>query len=215
MSVTSLHTSTGVPRSTLWTRASANAIGASGAALFAWVSVEHFVHTRSFVGVLFVIEQTWIVGAYVARRRATALSVRGTDWAVAFVGTFAGVLFRPDGAHPHASVEWGLALQLVGLTWCLWSLWTLGRSFGFAAADRGLVRRGPYAVVRHPIYASYVALQLGYVLQSLSLANVLVMMVATSANIARIVAEERVLNHEGQYTPYRATVPWRLLPGVW
>ena len=202
-------------RSKGWTRAGANAVGASGAALFAWVSVEHFVRTRSFVGVLFVFEQSWIVGAYLARRRATTISVRASDWTVAFVGTFAGVLFRPNGAHLHASVEWGLALQLAGLMWCLWSLWALGRSFGFAAADRGLVRHGPYALVRHPIYASYVALQLGYVLQSVSVANVLVMALASSANIARIMAEECVLDHDGQYASYRASVPWRLLPGVW
>ncbi len=190
-------------------------MGAAGAAVFAWVSVEHYARTRSFVGALFVVEQSWIAVAYLARRRATTVTVRGMDWTVAFAGTFSGVLLRPDGAHPHVSVEWGLVLQLVGLVGALWSFWALGRSFGFAAADRGLVRRGPYALVRHPIYASYVALQLGYVLQSVSVANVTVMVVATGCNIARIRAEERVLDHDGGYAQYRASVPWRLLPGVW
>ena len=95
------------------------------------------------------------------------------------------------------------------------SLRALGRSFGFAAADRGVVRRGPYAVVRHPIYASYVLLQLGYVLQSLSVRNALVMVFASSCNFGRARAEERHLLDGGEYDAYRARVRWRVLPGIW
>lgn len=46
--------------------------------------------------------------------------------------------------------------------------WHWAGPFGFVAADRGLKTRGPYAVVRHPMYASYLLLQSGYVLRSLS-----------------------------------------------
>ena len=73
------------------------------------------------------------------------------------------------------------------------SFLALGRSFGFAAADRGLVQRGPYSVVRHPIYASYFFLQIGYLLQSLSLRNALIMVFICSCNIGRAVVEERLL----------------------
>jgi protein-S-isoprenylcysteine O-methyltransferase Ste14 len=104
---------------------------------------------------------------------------------------------------------------LVGLLICVWSLAALGRSFGFAAADRGMVRRGPYRVVRHPIYASYVLLQLGYLLQSISVRNALVMLFASSCNVGRALAEERLLANNGQYDTYRAQVRWRVLPGVW
>ena len=31
----------------------------------------------------------------------------------------------------------------------------LGRSFGLVPANRGIVARGPYLLVRHPIYAGY------------------------------------------------------------
>ena len=92
------------------------------------------------------------------------------------------MLFRLVGAHPQWGITTGLAFQLVGLAICVASFLALGRSFGFVAADRGLVQRGPYAVVRHPIYASYILLQFGYVLQSISLDNALVMMVASGCN---------------------------------
>jgi protein-S-isoprenylcysteine O-methyltransferase Ste14 len=96
----------------------------------------------------------WVVIAYLIRRPARVVSRRLGDWLFAFGGTFGGVLFRPVVGSPPWGINAGLALQLVGLSICVWSFLALGRSFGFVAADRGLVRRGPYAVVRHPIYAS-------------------------------------------------------------
>ncbi|HEY6427239.1 MAG TPA: methyltransferase, partial [Acidimicrobiales bacterium] len=91
----------------------------------------------------------------------------------------------------------------------------LGRSFGFAAADRGLVWRGPYRVVRHPIYASYVALLVGYLLQSLSLRNLAVVVLAIACNAGRIRAEERVLATNPAHAAYRRRVRWKVFPGVW
>jgi protein-S-isoprenylcysteine O-methyltransferase Ste14 len=95
------------------------------------------------------------------------------------------------------------------------SFLSLGRSFGFAPADRGLKRRGSYAIVRHPIYSSYVLLQLGYVLQSLSVRNAIVMVFVCSCNVGRVLAEERLLATSTTYDEYRADVRWRLIPGLW
>lgn len=196
-------------------RISANLVGAGGAALFAQASLQFYLHTHTLIGAAFFAEQMWIVVAYIARRPARTVSRRLDDWLLAFGGTFGGVLFRPTGAHPHWGVDAGLGVQLLGLAICVTSLLALGRSFGFAAADRGLVRRGPYTVVRHPIYASYFVLQFGYLLQSVSVRNALVMLFASSCNVGRALVEERLLARSGQYDPYRRQVRWRLLPGVW
>ena len=109
----------------------------------------------------------------------------------------------------------GLGLQLAGLAVCIISLLVLGRSFGFVAADRGLVTHGPYAVVRHPVYASYLLIQSGYLLQSISLRNVLVMVLASGCNIGRALVEERLLTGSSEYGAYRCRVRWRLVPGLW
>jgi protein-S-isoprenylcysteine O-methyltransferase Ste14 len=196
-------------------RISANLVGAAGAALFAKAALQAYMHTHRLLGGAFVVEQMWIVVAYLIRRPARTVSRRLGDWLLAFGGTFAPVLFRPVGAHPHWGIIGGLGLQVFGLAICVLSFFTLGRSFGFAAADRGLVRHGPYAVVRHPIYASYILLQSGYLLQSISVWNALVMLFATSCNIGRILAEDRLLATGEQYDTYRAQVRWRLLPMVW
>jgi protein-S-isoprenylcysteine O-methyltransferase Ste14 len=106
-------------------------------------------------------------------------------------------------------------VQFCGVVLALLSLLTLGRSFGFAAADRGLVERGPYRVVRHPIYAAYLVLLVGYLFQSASLPNLAVAVLVTACNVGRIRAEERVLATNPAHAAYRSHVHWRLLPGVW
>jgi protein-S-isoprenylcysteine O-methyltransferase Ste14 len=206
------------PESTGWSRVariSANLVGACGAVLFARAGLEHYLRTRSLVGGLFFAEQLWIVVAYIVRRPARRISRRSIDWMLAFGGTFGGVLFRPDGAHLHSAIVVGLGFQLVGLAICVASFFALGRSFGFAPADRGLRHRGPYSVVRHPIYASYFLLQFGYVLQSISVRNALVMVFVCGCNIGRALAEERFLMASASYRDYRAEVRWRLIPGAW
>ena len=153
--------------------------------------------------------------AFLVRRPPSAVSRNPGSWLLAFGGTFAGVLFRPVGAHPHWGVVAGLGLQLAGLAVCIMSLLALGRSFGFVAADRGLVTHGPYAVVRHPVYASYLLIQSGYLLQSISLRNVLVMVLASGCNVGRALMEERLLTGSSAYGAYRRRVRWRLVPGLW
>lgn len=196
-------------------RISANLVGAAGAALFARSGYEHYRSTHSLIGGAFFAEQLWIVLAYLVRRPASVVSQRRGDWLLAFGGTFGGVLLRPTGAHPHWGVVAGLDLQIVGLVICVASFLTLGRSFGFAAADRGLVRRGAYRVVRHPIYASYVLLLTGYLLQSLSVANALVVVFVLGCDVGRALVEERLLLASGPYGDYRSRVRWRLIPFVW
>ncbi len=196
-------------------RITANLVGAVGAAFFARASLVFFWQTHRPIGAVFFVEQMWFVVAFLVRRPARTVSRRTRDWLLAFGGTFGGLLFRPIGAHPQWGVTAGLGLQVLGLAICIFSLVALGRSFGFAAADRGLVSRGPYAVVRHPIYAAYLFLQSGYLLQSLALWNVLVMLFATGCNVGRAMAEERVLAGGEDYGAYRHRVGWRMIPGVW
>jgi protein-S-isoprenylcysteine O-methyltransferase Ste14 len=196
-------------------RIAANVVGAVGAAFFAQATLQHYLATRQLIGAAFFVEQMWVVIAYLIRRPARAVSRRMSDWLLAFGGTFGGVLFRPDGAHPQWGLTAGLVVQLFGLAICVMSFLSLGRSFGFVAADRGLVKRGPYAIVRHPIYASYLILQAGYLLQSISIRNALVMVLASGCNVGRAMAEDRMLATNEEYAEYRSQVTWRLIPGIW
>jgi protein-S-isoprenylcysteine O-methyltransferase Ste14 len=195
-------------------RTGANVVGAAGATWFAVSGYQHYQESRSLIGAVFFAVQLWIVVAYLVRRPARRVSQRAGDWLLAFGGTFGGVLFRPDGLHPHAGVDVGLGLQVAGLAVCVAAFIALGRSFGFAPADRGVRRHGPYAIVRHPIYAGYVLLLLGYLAQSLSVRNALVMIFVCGCNAGRIQAEERLLATETEYVTYQSDVRWKLVPGI-
>ena len=213
------------------TRALVNLAGAVSAAYFARASLVFYVDTHRLIGGLFLAEQAWFVIAFLTRRppRRRSANVVSTSaglgsgtgvaslgpWLLAAGGTFGGLLFRPSGAHPQCGVDAGLALQFVGVVAAIAALVALGRSFGFVAADRGLVTRGPYAVIRHPVYAAYVVIQVGYLLQSISVRNAVVLVFVTACNAGRACAEERVLAASPGYEPYRRRVPWRLIPGLW
>jgi protein-S-isoprenylcysteine O-methyltransferase Ste14 len=192
-----------------------NLAGAGCAAWFARASVEYFLQTHRLIGGLFCIEQAWFVVAFLIRRPASAVSQHLGSWLLAAGGTFGGLLLRPTGVHLTWAVYAGFVLQLAGLLLVIGSLVALGRSFGFVAADRGVVTRGPYAVVRHPVYAAYLLIQVGYLAQAASWRNLAVLILVTACNIGRIFAEEKVLSGSSAYRSYRDVVRFRALPGLW
>jgi protein-S-isoprenylcysteine O-methyltransferase Ste14 len=196
-------------------RVCANLVGAGGAAFFSYSFLHFYLQSHRLIGIVFFAQQTLVAVAYLIRRPARLLTRRLDDWLLAFAGTFAGVLFRPQGEHPAWGIWTGTVLQLVGVAIVATSILTLGRSFGFAAADRGVVTRGAYTVVRHPMYASYLFLESGYLLQSLSLHNAAVFVFGTLCNGGRALAEERLLANNSDYLAYRRRVRRRLIPGVW
>ncbi len=173
-----------------------------------------YLQTHRLIGGLFVIEQLWLVAAFLIRRPQRAVSGRPVTWLVAF-GAAVALLLRPEGAHPAWGVTAGFTLQLAGLLISIVSLLALGRSFGYIAADRGLKTRGPYAIVRHPVYTAYLLMQSGYVLQAMSVRNILILAVATGCNVMRTLAEERLLSQSTAYPAYQHRVRWRMIPYLW
>jgi protein-S-isoprenylcysteine O-methyltransferase Ste14 len=169
------------------------------------------------IGVVFFVQQVWVAGAFLWRRPALVVSRRPLEWIAAYGGSFGGFLLRPIGLHPRWGLDVGLGLQVVGLVAWGVAFFALGRSFGLVPADRGLVTGGLYARVRHPLYTSYMLAQLGYLAQSISLWNVLVIAGVWTCQVVRALAEERLLGGSLplQYDDYRARVRWRLLPGIW
>jgi protein-S-isoprenylcysteine O-methyltransferase Ste14 len=146
-----------------------------------------------------------------------------------FMATFAALV-----AFAGADV-WRLHL-MKGLPWWTrtigWMLFVAGwwivyralRANAFAVTvvrvqdERGhrVVRTGPYAIVRHPMYAGLVPVMVGMGLWLHSTAAVVAAAVPTAFLIARVVLEERLLTARfPEYLEYAASVRWRLLPGVW
>jgi protein-S-isoprenylcysteine O-methyltransferase Ste14 len=114
-----------------------------------------------------------------------------------------------------AWVEGGLALVTVAACLSMTSLFTLGRHFGVRPALRGLATRGPYRVVRHPIYLAYVLSDIGYNLQEWNSGTVAMVSLGWLSILYRIRAEELVLARDPGWPAYTGLVRSRLIPGVW
>ena len=91
---------------------------------------------------------------------------------------------------------------------------TLGRSFAVLPAVRGLRTKGPYRVVRHPIYLALVTTDAGLVLAHPSPRNAALAAVAIAAHVARVFEEEAVWRRRAEYRAYARSTRYRLVPGV-
>ena len=103
-------------------------------------------------------------------------------------------------------------LIIVGNILAVWILFWLGRSFSILAEGRKLVTRGPYAIVRHPLYLIEMFVILGTVINFLSWQAVLLFIAQTAMQFVRIHYEEQVLNESfPEYEAYAAQT-WRVIP---
>jgi protein-S-isoprenylcysteine O-methyltransferase Ste14 len=84
------------------------------------------------------------------------------------------------------------------------------------AQDQRVISTGPYALVRHPMYAAALVMLLGIPIALGSWWSVLLVVAMMPAFIWRMLDEERFLarNLPG-YTEYLGKVRHRLLPGLW
>ncbi len=103
-------------------------------------------------------------------------------------------------------------ISLIGVGLSIWALLSLGKSFDVSPADRGLVKRGPYRLVRHPMYLGELISIFSLVILDLSVRNILLTLALLISMIARINWEEKII---GGYSDYSNEVRGRLIPGVW
>ena len=131
-------------------------------------------------------------------------------------------------AYPYAQVAYlrwvpgdpawpagGLVLVTIAACLSFASVLSLGRWFGVWPALRGLATRGPYRVVRHPMYLAYVLGDIGYNLLEWNFGTALLVMAGWASLFYRICAEERILSQDAGWSTYAALVRYRLFPGLW
>jgi len=167
---------------------------------------------------IYVLQHLLVLGI-AGTRRHTELRDRS------FVASAAVVVAY---AYPYAQVaylKWvpgdsawptvGLVLLTFAACLSLVSLLTLNKRFGIRPALRGLATRGPYRLVRHPMYLAYLLSDIGYNLQEWNRGTVLLVMMGWASLLYRIHAEERILSKHAGWPAYVALVRYRLLPGFW
>lgn len=161
--------------------------------------------------------------------------------AVAVLNGGVGVLFllrAPALAHGSSSAMLaavpsialgGIALRMAPEVWPLpatiafvaatalavVALLFLGRSFAILPARREVVARGPYRFVRHPAYASELAMVIAAGAARAWWAALLLGVLVALTLVPRIRAEEALLAGDEAWSAYARRVRFRLVPGLY
>ena len=163
---------------------------------------------------LVLITETSVVVLDTIRRTTDDISINPTDWVLAATATGVVMLVQPEPTPWPALAPLGIALVTFGNLLQLSAKLFLLRSFGIAPANRGIKVAGTYRFVRHPMYAGYLVAHVGVMILIPSMVNFFIYFIGWTAQIMRLLAEERLLSQDPAYRDYMAQVRWRLIPGI-
>jgi protein-S-isoprenylcysteine O-methyltransferase Ste14 len=144
---------------------------------------------------------------------------RGEGWIPKVIAIVGGWAVTPLTMLPLTwQPGWLLAGATIAITVMylivIWALLTLRSSFSVFPEARQLVRTGPYRLIRHPLYASYIVTDVAILLPRLSPLAILVTALAILAQLWRARFEERILSETfPDYAEYAATTP-RFVPAA-
>jgi uncharacterized membrane protein (UPF0127 family)/protein-S-isoprenylcysteine O-methyltransferase Ste14 len=198
-----------------WTKVGTNMMLAAIWLSFAAANLAHWHSTHRPVGLGMMVLELMIAVLFFVRRDPWVTSRAPLAWTATAIGTWGMLAARPHFAPVfHLEMVWFI-VQLAGALAAALSLGVLGRSFGLVAANRGVQTRGPYSVVRHPLYVSYFFTDLGYTLENPSMWNAALLAIVLSWQLVRIRTEEECLRGDPRYIRYCARVRYRLVPHLW
>lgn len=182
--------------------------------LWMWLAWRVYASANG-VAWLALVSETAIMVFVLIRRPTDQITMRLGDWLLAITATLAPLLIMPGPSLWPAVVPAGIVLIVLGNIFQLWAKFCLRRSFGVAAANRGIKVNGPYNFVRHPMYAGYLAVHVGIFLTMPSVINFGIYAIAWWAQVLRLQAEERLLSQDNTYREFMDKTRWRLIPGVY
>ena len=161
---------------------------------------------------------TMLVLIYLTRGTAGLTTRSPVAKIVALAATFMPFTFPMlDGPAPSGGIILTVSslILLFGMIFTVVALGTLGRSFSLIPQTRKLVTRGPYRLVRHPVYVGEILGALGLVVWAASMPKVLVFLLLVCCEVYRALQEERLLALVfPEYAEY-ASKTARFIPGLY
>jgi protein-S-isoprenylcysteine O-methyltransferase Ste14 len=175
--------------------------------------------TRAWLGVSCDVLRMGIAIAFALFTVGRAAPRRPARQPIAFlacavaIGT-AAMTADPPAGTPNLLVMAGELVAVAGFAWMLSAVMILGRCFGVLPEARGLVTRGPYRVVRHPVYLGEIGACAGLVVAAPTAANGAALAAFLLAQATRMMLEERALRAAfPDYEAYAHEVP-RIVPSA-
>lgn len=157
-----------------------------------------------------------IIFCYLRRHQAIATHGSVAGWVVAVVATMAPFPLpffhsSPPGNGRQLAAD---LLLVMGTAGSIWSLWFLGRNVSVIAQARAVSSRGPYRLVRHPLYTAEMISALGLAIAAGTIAAFAAWTVLCAMQVYRASREEQILLRTlPAYRDYRART-CALVPGL-
>ena len=171
-----------------------------------------FIQTGRITGLFLLASEALVVVLTMVRRSAAAIDRSIKARVLTGISIMGPPVLIPGAAPALAPEMTTVALSLAGLSVVIAGKITLGRSFALLPANRGIVSKGVYGLVRHPIYLGYLVTHVAFLVASPSLFNLGALLVADAALLARAVCEEKTLALDPEYRAYQQRVRWRVAP---
>jgi protein-S-isoprenylcysteine O-methyltransferase Ste14 len=178
-------------------------------------------------GLWIVLVAVWVVGAFMTRQTARQQTSNSRLWQMGIVllgmwllfGQGTGFAWMDEAAFPMTEIVTiaGLATTLAGVAFAIWARATLGANWSgviTVKVGHNLVRRGPYRIVRHPIYTGLLIAVAGTALTYGSIRGILSLPIVAFGLWLKTLTEERFMVQEfgEEYLCYkrevRALVPF-------
>ena len=158
-----------------------------------------------------------IIVLFFLRSASKANSQRIIPRVLAYAGTFVPFLliFMRSPGVKTGSTLLSISIMTGGMMFSLYSLKSLGRSFGITPQARTLVQEGPYRFLRHPLYVGEIVAFTGSILSEFSVPTLCILLIFIAIQSYRAVQEEMLLAKAiPGYSAYQAKTK-RFIPGLW
>jgi protein-S-isoprenylcysteine O-methyltransferase Ste14 len=182
--------------------------------LLAWRLLGDFMVTGRPTDLLMLVGEALVVVLTCLRRPASIIDRRPFVRFVTAISMTAPLLSQPAQIAPILPEAAAALLLSIGLLIVVGGKISLGYSFGLLPANRGVMERGLYRIVRHPIYLGYLLTHIPFLAAHPSAWNATVLLTGDVALIVRALYEEQTLGRDPQYVRYCKVVKWRLMPGI-
>ena len=160
-----------------------------------------------------LLSEILVISFVVIRPWNAPISTKPRDIILALLAVCLPLMVSTVGSKPHYLTFAGL-IMTVGILLSVSGKIALNRRYGAIAANRGVQIRGPFRLIRHPIYAGYTITHIGFLVANPYWWNALLYALSFSLQVWRIFVEEQVLRRDSAYLDYARRVRFRLVPGL-
>jgi protein-S-isoprenylcysteine O-methyltransferase Ste14 len=171
----------------------------------------------------------WVAGAFAAKRTARAQTTSSRLIQVSLSAL--AFLLLLDNTPPFALLTWrfvplssvvdytGVVFTVVGVAVAIWARFYLGSNWSGSVTikqDHQLIRTGPYAIVRNPIYAGLELAILGTALAIGEVRGLAAACVALTGMLLKCRSEEEFMTQQfgAEYLQYKKDVR-AMIPFIW